>query len=217
MARKASQAKPPSWPAPPPTAPRQTSSGGIRESPRSVSTPVIPSGPQIAASSPMRERTRSSSVNAKGGDTAVLIPVKASPSTTGMAAPHVAFAREPTSISQDTRNPVLPITPKSPDARSPATGAVNLANEVSRPARSKVANQDTEVVDELLATMKQLLGTLGSTFDTLGDQTIKIATLPAAMDAVHQVCPCILLELVCAIDHIYRLDISGKASARRST
>ncbi len=35
--------------------------------------------------------------------------------------------------------------------------------------------------------MKQMLGTLGATFDTLGEQTVKVATLPAAMEAVSQV------------------------------
>ncbi|KAI0748795.1 hypothetical protein BC629DRAFT_1298285 [Irpex lacteus] len=47
--------------------------------------------------------------------------------------------------------------------------------------------EDREVVDELLGTMKQMLGTLGATFDTLGEQTVKVATLPAAMEAVSQI------------------------------
>lgn len=55
------------------------------------------------------------------------------------------------------------------------------------PARSAAVVQDMAVVEELLDTMKQMLGTLGATFDSLGEQTMKVATLPAAIDAVHQV------------------------------
>ncbi|KAF8583814.1 hypothetical protein K439DRAFT_1347694 [Ramaria rubella] len=46
---------------------------------------------------------------------------------------------------------------------------------------------DLSDVEELLTTMKQTLGTLGATFDTLGEQTARIATLGPAMDAAHQV------------------------------
>ncbi|KAF8526060.1 hypothetical protein BU17DRAFT_74400 [Hysterangium stoloniferum] len=46
---------------------------------------------------------------------------------------------------------------------------------------------DLSQVEELLTTMKQTLGTLGATFDTLGEQTARIATLGPAMDAAHQV------------------------------
>lgn len=80
------------------------------------------------------------------------------------------------------------MTPQSPNARSPAAGAATLTGDAALPARSAAVNHDLEVVHELLGTMKLMLGTLGSTFDVLGDQTIKVATLPAAIDAVHQVC-----------------------------
>jgi hypothetical protein len=46
---------------------------------------------------------------------------------------------------------------------------------------------DLSEVEELLTTMKQTLGTLGATFDTLGEQTARIASLGPAMDAAHQV------------------------------
>jgi len=46
---------------------------------------------------------------------------------------------------------------------------------------------DLREIEELLVTMKQTLGTLGATFDTLGEQTARIASLGPAMDAAHQV------------------------------
>jgi hypothetical protein len=102
--------------------------------------------------------------------------------------------------------PILPMTPKSPRARSPpctstALTIATLPTNNERTQRtslesislrtSTIKSEDRTVVDELLDTMKQMLGTLGATFDTLGEQTMKVATLPAAMDAVHQVSPAI--------------------------
>lgn len=46
---------------------------------------------------------------------------------------------------------------------------------------------DLTEVEELLTTMKQTLGALGHTFDTLGEQTARIAKLGPAMDTAHQV------------------------------
>lgn len=97
------------------------------------------------------------------------------------------------SVNNMEENPVLPMTPKSPDPRSPTIAAMNLSTEKESigfsalPARSAAVVQDMAVVEELLDTMKQMLGTLGATFDSLGEQTMKVATLPAAIDAVHQV------------------------------
>lgn len=113
--------------------------------------------------------------------------------TVPVTAPTVdSHVNAPTTVAQgedatDRPQPVLPITPKSPDPRSPATGVTNLTAEALLPARSVPVHQDIAVVEELLTSMKDMLGTLGSTFDTLGEQTIKVATLPAAIDAVHQV------------------------------
>lgn len=78
--------------------------------------------------------------------------------------------------------PQLPITPKSP---LPALH--DDTNEKVSPPRNAAVQQDMTAVDELLITMKRMLGTLGSTFDLLGEQTIKVATLPIAIDAMHQV------------------------------
>jgi len=46
---------------------------------------------------------------------------------------------------------------------------------------------DLSEVEELLTTMKQTLGTLGATFDSLGEQTTRIANLGPAITAAHQV------------------------------
>lgn len=99
-----------------------------------------------------------------------------------------AAAADATSFDvQGDKDPVLPMTPKSPDPRSPVAGVAPLSNDAMLPTRNIPVGHDMEVVQELLGTMKQMLGTLGATFDTLGDQTIKVATFPAAIDAVHQV------------------------------
>lgn len=46
---------------------------------------------------------------------------------------------------------------------------------------------DLTEIEELLVTMKQTLGALSVTFDTLGEQTARIAVLGPAMDTAHQV------------------------------
>lgn len=47
--------------------------------------------------------------------------------------------------------------------------------------------QNTAAVNELLMLMKTNLNTLGATFDSLGEQSAKVATLGPAMDTAHQV------------------------------
>jgi len=46
---------------------------------------------------------------------------------------------------------------------------------------------DLLAVNELLSTMKSTLSALGKTFETLGEQTTKVAELGPAMEATHQV------------------------------
>lgn len=46
---------------------------------------------------------------------------------------------------------------------------------------------NTAAVNELLMLMKSNLNTLGATFDSLGEQSAKVATLGPAMDTAHQV------------------------------
>jgi len=46
---------------------------------------------------------------------------------------------------------------------------------------------DTAAVRELLIMMKSTLGTLGATFDTLGQQSNRISTLGPSMDSAHQI------------------------------
>lgn len=90
----------------------------------------------------------------------------------------------------DDDEPVLPMTPKSPDPRSPTIALTSITNEGINVPPQRPVSEDMAVVDELLGAMKQMLGTLGATFDTLGEQTMKVATLPAAIDAVNQVSLC---------------------------
>lgn len=74
-------------------------------------------------------------------------------------------------------------TPKSPSPNELAAGQNTRKGAVT----STAAAHDMEAVDELLATMKRMLGALGSTFDTLGEQTIKVATVPVAIRAAYEV------------------------------
>lgn len=57
---------------------------------------------------------------------------------------------------------------------------------------------DLTEIEDLLTTMKKTLGALGATFDSLGEQTARIATLGPAIDAAHQVFTI----------HLYPLDYS---------
>lgn len=81
-----------------------------------------------------------------------------------------------------------PLTPKSPEAppKSP-TSAVTAFTSQTILARNAATAKDVEAVNELLGTMKLTLGALGATFDTLGEQTMKVAELGPAIDANHQV------------------------------
>jgi len=47
--------------------------------------------------------------------------------------------------------------------------------------------QSTQAVNDLLMMMKGTLNTLGSTFDSLGEQSAKVATLGPALDSAHQI------------------------------
>lgn len=80
-------------------------------------------------------------------------------------------------------------TPKSPTPRSPpAGGSVITAFTTQTGAAHNVAvAKDVEAVEELLSTMKLTLSALGSTLDTLGEQTLHVAALGPAIDANHQV------------------------------
>lgn len=46
---------------------------------------------------------------------------------------------------------------------------------------------DTAAVNDLLQMMKSTLNTLGATFDNLGEQSAKVASLGPAIDSAHQI------------------------------
>lgn len=76
----------------------------------------------------------------------------------------------------------MPPTPPRSPAPKPSS-QLSLQPSVLQPAVA----QDMQAVDSLLATMKKMLVTLGTSFDTLGKQTVAVASLPIAIDAMHQV------------------------------
>lgn len=46
---------------------------------------------------------------------------------------------------------------------------------------------NTQAVNDLLILMKSNLNTLGATFDSLGEQSAKVASLGPALDTAHQI------------------------------
>ncbi|GJE91454.1 hypothetical protein PsYK624_076040 [Phanerochaete sordida] len=204
MSRKATQSKPPpSWPAPPSLTPRPLSSTPERAGSRRASNP--PMSPmsvdsfKSAEASPILSergltpttRTPAAAKDSTASSALALIGPVSSPTTPRNTAQHET-PETPAAVgggTEDATEPVLPMTPKSPDARSPATNVAPLDTEFEHdpPATDAVVSKDLGVVDELLGTMRQMLETLGATADTLGEQTIKVATLPAAMAAVQQI------------------------------
>jgi hypothetical protein len=91
-----------------------------------------------------------------------------------------------TSRPTSPRKPELSITtnPLEPPPRPPSptkSSLTTLSIGDLKPAPDLVA------VNELLSTMKSTLSALGKTFDTLGEQTTKVAELGPAMEATHQV------------------------------
>ena len=188
MARRVSQARPPSWPAPPPSAhSRQLSSSTARTGPSSIPSRPASTAESFGSAEPSPVEVRpklSVATNHNRTDNSGPDFAAVQHSDAGGTTPRMEPATGGQEQSSD--RPVLPMTPKSPDVRSPAVGLSALADKPALPARS-TANQDIEIVDQLLDMMKHMLGTLGSTFDVLGEQTIKVATLPTAIDAMHQV------------------------------
>lgn len=55
------------------------------------------------------------------------------------------------------------------------------------PSTSVATDQTTKAINGLLNAMQQTLGALGNTFDVLGEQTLSVATLGPAVDAVIKV------------------------------
>jgi hypothetical protein len=99
-----------------------------------------------------------------------------------------------TFINVTTPRPSRPSSPR-PDLII-TTGASESTLKPSSPTKSSLApasmgdrqpTADALAVGELLSTMKNTLSALGKTFDTLGEQTAKVAELGPAMEATHQV------------------------------
>ncbi|KAJ7188612.1 hypothetical protein C8R46DRAFT_1023912 [Mycena filopes] len=73
----------------------------------------------------------------------------------------------------------------SPNTRSPSGNRTDpIPNDVSS---SAVLTPELIAVGELVAAMKRVLGTLGTTFDSLGEQTERVATLAPALKAADQI------------------------------
>lgn len=92
---------------------------------------------------------------------------------------------------------VIEIDPENPDS------AVSPASRKSRPSHNRVRSgtprapvqnghssmqsPDVAGLEQLRQTMQATLGVLGSTFDYLGEQTARVASLGPAVDASHQI------------------------------
>ncbi|TCD66529.1 hypothetical protein EIP91_001249 [Steccherinum ochraceum] len=100
-----------------------------------------------------------------------------------------AEARTPPMSPKYPVSPPKSPTPKTPTARSPTPGpsVITAFTTQTAVARNAAVAKDVEAVDELLGTMKLTLSALGSTLDTLGEQTLHVAALGPAIDANHQI------------------------------
>ncbi|KAJ7782767.1 hypothetical protein B0H16DRAFT_466789 [Mycena metata] len=72
----------------------------------------------------------------------------------------------------------------SPDASSPLA---NRTDPTINTLQSEVMTPELIAVGELVAAMKRVLGTLGTTFDSLGEQTERVVTLAPALKAAEQI------------------------------
>jgi hypothetical protein len=95
----------------------------------------------------------------------------------------------------NTPRPSRPTSPQRPDLIINTDPSKSLSKPPS-PTKSslttmsmgdKAPSADLLAVKELLLTMKSTLGALGKTFESLGEQTTKVAELGPAMEATHQV------------------------------
>jgi hypothetical protein len=75
----------------------------------------------------------------------------------------------------------------TPHNSPPHSGKALSEHSLAPSMATTTVPPDLAEVEELLTTMKQTLGALGHTFDTLGEQTARIAKLGPAMDTAHQV------------------------------
>jgi hypothetical protein len=91
-------------------------------------------------------------------------------------------------ISTSTMHPSLTsltcATRLSPDAFSPGKRTDLKTNSLEL---SVVMTPELCAVGELVAAMKRVVGVLGTTFDSLGEQTERVATLAPALKASEQV------------------------------
>ncbi|KAJ7039090.1 hypothetical protein C8F04DRAFT_1087060 [Mycena alexandri] len=72
----------------------------------------------------------------------------------------------------------------SPDTLPPSA---NTTDPTTNTLQLEVLTPELLAVGELVAAMKRVLGTLGTTFDSLGEQTERVATLAPALNAAEQI------------------------------
>ncbi|THH30881.1 hypothetical protein EUX98_g3320 [Antrodiella citrinella] len=87
-------------------------------------------------------------------------------------------------------SPTYPVSPpKSPTPQSPTPGQSVLTTFTTQTgaARNAAVAKDVAAVEELLGTMRLTLTAVGSTMDTLAEQTVHVAALGPAIDATHQI------------------------------
>ena len=72
---------------------------------------------------------------------------------------------------------------------STVAGGSTSAHASGHPSGPQDRDPTAEAVSQLLGTMQCILGAVGKTFDVVGDQTMRVASLGPAVDALYQVCP----------------------------
>lgn len=98
----------------------------------------------------------------------------------------------------NTWTPVSPIL--IPPRIAPSTGTTRYAKApLKTVSASNIASPDLIALAEFFAAMKRTLGTMGATFDSLGKQTEKMASLAPAAKSAEQVSQYLLLGQISEI------------------
>ena len=85
---------------------------------------------------------------------------------------------------QGTGKQSAPLSTLPSTANSPAATPTAVTSDANAPTLNSAEQQ---AVDELFATMKQTLATLGNTFDALGKQTVAVASISPRVAAAREV------------------------------
>ncbi|OJT02223.1 hypothetical protein TRAPUB_7250 [Trametes pubescens] len=92
-----------------------------------------------------------------------------------------------TDVTGDTTGRATPQLKVDTSSKAAGASMSTAAGTTAVPPTSVAIDQTTRAINGLLNAMQQTLGALGNTFDVLGEQTLSVATLGPAVDAVIKI------------------------------